>query len=262
MILYAPQNPVAFNILGFDVRWYGLIMTCAIFVGIFLGYQIIKRKFSQNEANIFIDIAPYVVILSIIGARLFYVIGAFGYYMEHPLDIIMLNHGGLSLWGSVLFGILSIYFISIKYKFNFLKYLDVFSLVMPLCQSIGRWGNFINQEAYGKPTNSFIMLFVEPKYRQGNLMDVEYYHPAFLYESILDFCLFLILFFVFLKFKDLKYGYMTSFYLVSYGSIRLITESIRQDSILNVFNMPIATILSIVCIIFGICLFFNSKFNH
>ena len=164
----------------------------------------------------------------------------------------MINHGGLSIFGAILAGIISIYVLSKTKKFNFTEHVDVIAVVFPLCQAIGRFGNYFNQEAYGAPCNSFIKLFVDKEYRYAQYSNIEYYHPTFLYESMLDIIIFLILFFSLFKFKNLKTGTITALYLVFYSFVRYFIEGIRIDSVLNVGNYPIAQIFSILIFVIGL----------
>jgi len=246
MILYPPDSPIAFTIFNFPVRWYGIILSLAIFTGILLSSKLVKKYVSEKDYNIFLDIMPVIVISAIFGARLFYVTGNFDYYIKNPSEILLINHGGISIYGAILFGIGALFIYHKIKNFLILKYLDILALTMPLCQSIGRWGNFFNQEAYGAPYSGFLKMYISENCRYSQLKDIEYYHPAFLYESILDFLLFLILLTVFLKFKNIKTGTITCLYLFLYALIRIFVENIRLDSVLNISNIPIATIISII----------------
>ena len=246
MIIYPLKSSIAFNILGLNIHYYGIILAFAIFLGITLIYKFLKSCDNSDYANVFIDNCSYIVLFAIIGARMFYVLGNFSYYKAHINEIIMINHGGISIFGAILFGILAIYLISKINKISCLTLLDVSAVVMPLCQAIGRWGNYFNQEAYGAPTNSFIKLYVDYSHRFIQFKNIEYYHPAFLYESILDFILFLVLFYFFKKNKNkkLKSSAFVCIYLMAYSVIRIFVESIRIDSILNVGSVPVAIIIS------------------
>lgn len=246
IVLVSPKSAIAFKIFNFPIRYYGIFLTCAIFIGIFSAYLIIKKKFSKTEADFFLDIIPWTIFSAIVGARLFYVIGDLNFYLNNLNEIIMINHGGLSIFGALVFGILSFYIISKIYKINFFKYADSAAVVLPLSQAIGRWGNFFNQEAYGKPTYGFVKLFIDIAHRKPYYNEFEYFHPAFLYESVLNFCVFLLLFFIFFKVKKLKSGSVFLLYLIFYSVIRFFIERIRIDSILNINNVPVVQVLCIV----------------
>ena len=159
-IIYPAKTPILGQIYGCPIRYYGVIMALAFVVGIVFAYYLFNKKLSKIEANYFLDYSPIVIFASIVGARLFYIIGALDYYLMYPKEMIMLNHGGLSIFGAIFFGLIAIFALSKKYSFNFLSHLDVIAVVFPLCQALGRWGNYFNQEAYGLPTNGVIKLFV------------------------------------------------------------------------------------------------------
>ncbi len=261
-IIYPIKNPVAFNLFNFPIRYYGIIMALSFFVGIFFTYFLIQKKYSKTESEIFLDFIPYNVIFAVIGARIFYVLGNFSFYSHYPKEIFLINHGGLSIWGGILFSIpLFIYFTK-KYKLDTLKFLDITSITLPMCQSIGRWGNYFNQEAYGAPYNGFLKLFVDYPYRKDGYYNYSYYHPAFLYESILDLLLFILLFVLFLKCKKLNKGTIFYLYLFFYSTIRIIVENLRIDSILDFYSIPIATIISLSILIFsGFMIIKNQRAN-
>lgn len=252
LIIYPPKSPILINIFDYPIRYYGLIMAITFLVGIIVAYFIFKKRYDVKTADLFFDYAPLVIFFSVLGARLFYVLASWDYYSKNLIEIFMINHGGLSIFGAILAGVVVIYVLSKIKKFSFGKNIDVVAAVFPLCQAIGRFGNYFNQEAYGAPCDGFIKLFVDEKYRYAKYSNVEYYHPTFLYESLFDLLIFLLLFFVLFKFKTLKTGTITSLYLILYSLVRYIIEGIRIDSVLNIANFPIARLFSILIFIFGI----------
>jgi len=259
MILYPPLNQTAFYILGCPVKFYGLIMSFAIFSGIYLSGYFFKKYNAENDKEQFYDSYFPVIIFSIIGARIFYVLGNLNYYLSYKDEIIKINHGGISIWGAIIFAIAALYFYCKKEKTSFLNYLDFYSLVMPLCQAIGRWGNYFNREAYGKPANGFIKLYIEKQYRLENFENCDYFEPAFLYESILNLILFIILLYNFKKLRKIE-GLTFFYYIFCYSLIRILIENIRIDSILNILNIPCASVISIFALI--VSLFFIIKLTR
>lgn len=221
-------------------------MAVSFFIGILLAYFLFKKRYDIKTADKFIDYSPYVILISIIGARLFYVIGDFKFYFNNLSEIIKINHGGLSIFGAIIFGLISLYIFSKINKFDFLRHCDVLAVVFPLCQAFGRIGNYFNQEAFGSNSDSFIKLYVDSAFRPSCMEQYEYFHPTFLYESVLNLILFFVLFFIFFKFKNLKKGTIFCLYLIFYSIIRFLVESIRVDSILNIAGIPIAQIISII----------------
>ena len=252
IIIPSPNSSIAFYVNNFPLRFYGLLMAVSFFVGVCVVCYLLYKKYGKSSSEIFLDYSPYLIVLSIIGARLFYVIGSFNFYLKYPKEIFLINHGGLSLYGAIFLGVISLYILSKIKKFDFCQHIDVLAVAFPICQSIGRFGNYFNQEAYGLPTDGFLKLYISKNHRIPEFMNIDYYHPTFLYESILDFILFITLLVIFLKFKNIKKGTIASIYLILYGIIRLIVENIRIDSVLNVATIPIACIISAITIIIGL----------
>lgn len=259
LILYPPKTSIAFTLFNFPIYFYGIIMVSAIFLGIILSYFLIKKRYSKACAELFLDFIPMVIIFSILGARLFYILGNLNYYILNPLEIIFINHGGLSFWGGLTFGTLSFLFFLKKNKLPLSGFFDSIAVTLPLSQAIGRWGNYFNQEAYGAPYDGFLKMFVDLKHRPIDYINFEYFHPAFLYESVLNLILFVFLLVLFLKKKNLKSGTIFYLYLICYSIIRIIVESIRIDSVLDVFNMPVAMVISFIVLISGIILILKNK---
>ena len=249
LIIYPPASPIAFNLFGFPVRFYGIIIALALFIGYFSVSKFLEKKYDKNDANKFVDYSLYLVLISIIGARLFYVLGSFAFYRNNPLEIFMINHGGISIWGGILLGIVGLYVLSKIFKFSFYIHSAVISVFMPLCQAIGRWGNYFNQEAFGAPSDFIVKLFVSESYRPSQYVQFEYFHPAFLYESILDLAIFIVLLSSFKKANPAKTFYL---YIILYSLVRIAVEAIRIDSILNLSKIHIATIIAILAMIAGI----------
>lgn len=229
-------------------------MALSFFIGILFAYFLFKKKCDIKTADKFIDYSPFIILISIIGARLFYVIGNFNFYANNLSEIIKINHGGLSIFGAIIFGLISLYIFSKINKFDFLCHCDILAVIFPLCQAFGRLGNYFNQEAFGSNCNTFVKLYVDSAFRPIHLKQYEYFHPTFLYESALNLILFFALLFIFFKFKNLKKGTIFCFYLIFYSIIRFFVESIRIDSILNIAGMPIAQVISIIIFCFGLIL--------
>lgn len=246
-ISFQSPGEVAFTIFGFPVYYYGIILALAIFVGVYTA-DFLYKKYYDKVSYIF-DFTPYMIILGILGARLYYCTVNYSYYIVHPFEIFNIRQGGLSIHGMIIVGIISLYVFSRIYKISFLKLADVFLCGTALAQSIGRWGNFFNSEAFGTPTNLPWKLFIPLSHRPLEYINFEYFHPTFLYESILDFCIFLVLLFCFKK--KLANGKIASLYLILYSVVRIFVEHFRIDSILNVAGFPVAQVVSFFLIILG-----------
>ena len=141
------------------------------------------------------------------------------------------------------------WFFANKHKFSALKLADICALGLPIAQAIGRWGNFFNSEAFGTPTTLPWKLYIAPQYRPIPYQDCEFFHPAFLYESILDVVVFAILLFIMKKSFAKKEGNLALIYLILYSIVRILVESVRIDSVRYVFGTPVAILVSVGIII-------------
>lgn len=243
------QSPgeVAFSIAGMPVYYYGLILAAAAFIGFYTAYKLYAKFFDKEAAEKIIDMAPILIIAGVIGARLYYCMVSYSYYLEHPLDILNIRQGGLSIHGMILAGIIALYFCVRHYRLDFLRTLDVMACGTALAQAVGRWGNFFNSEAFGMPTDLPWKLYIPISQRPQALIGYEYFHPTFLYESLLDLAVFFVLYLILRHFAPKK-GLIFGIYLILYSFVRIGVEYLRVDSVLNLFGVPIAQWAS-VCII-------------
>ena len=251
-MIYPPEiSSISFG-HGIALHFYGLIIAFAIVLCIFVIGLICKNTKKSLSVDVIYDILPFVIIFSIIGARLYYVLLNFKYYFQHPKEIFMIWQGGLAIHGAILAGLLSVILILKIKKLQILPHLDIFACVLPLGQAIGRWGNYINQEAFGAPCNYFWCMYVERVFRPSKYIDFQYFHPTFLYESILDLLIFAALFFLILKYKNLKTGIITGLYVILYSGVRIFVEALRTDATAYVYSMPFPMFVSVIFLILGI----------
>lgn len=239
------MDPVAFSIFGLDIMWYGILVTGSIVIASLLSFY----QFEESQANIskdeFWDLVLVVVVSGILGARLYYVIFYdLGYYLSNPLQILNFRQGGLAIYGGIIGGILAGFLYSRKKKANFWYIFDIISPSLALAQSIARWGNYINQEAYGGPTDLPWAIEVD-----GVMV-----HPTFLYESIGNFFLFLFLFFYLRKRKKF-HGQIAASYMIGYGLLRFFVEGFRVDS-LYFGPFRVSQLVSILGIVLGILIYY------
>ncbi len=241
------MNPIAFSINGFDIRWYGIIIAFGVGAALFLGKLNCKtRNYSfENLIDIFIISFPFAVV----GARAYYVFFQFDEYKNNIINIFNIRQGGLAIHGGVIFGLASAFFYTKYKKINFLQIADIVAPSIILGQAIGRWGNFFNGEAHGGVvTYNFIKHF--PLFIQkGMYIDGNYYHPTFLYESIWNICVCLIL--IYLLRKVLKRGTVILAYVGLYSLGRFFIEGLRTDSLMFI-NIRIAQLISIAGILISI----------
>ncbi len=251
MILSSPTE-VAFELFNVKIYFYGIILALAVFVGFCTAYQAYKNYYNQNcDVDKFFDFSPILIVIGLIGARLYFCSLNFSYYSNHPFEIFDFREGGLSIHGMIVFGLMALFFCAKYYHLNFWKILDCFLLGTPLAQAIGRWGNFFNNEAYGLPYEGVIKLFIPESIRPYEFKQFEYFHPTFLYESILNFIIFIILLILFKKMSK-NPGLISAVYFILYGIVRLFIEQLRVDSALNINGIPIAQIASVFLIFTGI----------
>ena len=244
-------SPVAFTILGIDIHWYGLIITTGIILAILYCSYLAKKQ--NIDYNIILDIALYGIPVSVIFARMYYVIFSFESYRDNLVDIFKIWNGGIAIYGAVIGAVLTAYIYCKCKKINVLKIFDICILGVMIGQIIGRWGNFVNAEAYGSVTDSPWRMAI---YHYGELITV---HPTFLYESSWNLVGFIILS---LTFKRKKFnGEIFFSYLLWYGIGRFFIEGLRTDS-LYFFNFRVSQIVAIVTALIGmILLAYNYKKN-
>ncbi|MBO7672694.1 prolipoprotein diacylglyceryl transferase [bacterium] len=242
MILSSPGN-VAFEFFGLPIYFYGIIMACAVLAGVFVAFWAWKKYYTQD--SMILDLAPWLIITGIFGARVYYCLLNFHYYAEHLNEIFNVRQGGLSIHGMFLACLVFLIIFARCKKISLWKLSAPMLLGVSIAQSIGRWGNFFNSEAFGKPFDGFLKLYIAPQYRPPEFADCEYFHPAFLWESLLDLAIFVVLFLIMKKTNGKNPLFITSLYFFMYSVVRILIESIRTDSIFYVFNLPVATVVSI-----------------
>lgn len=251
MVFKSPGD-VLFSIGSFPVYCYGVTLAIASFVGVLVAYKVFKTYNPSSDYEKIWDFAAYLLVFGFLGARIYYCLLNPVYYFQNPLEILDFREGGLSIHGGIITGIISAGVLARKYKLPMLKLVDSFICGTPLAQAIGRWGNFFNSEAFGYPTNLPWKLYIPYSQRPDIYSEYEFFHPTFLYESILDFVIFLVLVFVMKKTSGKYSGLCLSLYLIMYACVRFLVESFRIDSALNVVGIPVAKLMSLLLLVFGV----------
>lgn len=243
-------DPVAFYIGPLPIFWYGIIMTVAMITGAALAYRLAAKSHIDPEhmLNLFILIIP----AAIIGARLYYVLFRWEDYSYNLLEVFAVRHGGLAIHGGLLAGILAGYFYVRRHRLNFWQMGDIFAPCVILGQAIGRWGNFINQEAFGGPVSrEFISRF--PAFIQKQMfIGGQYYHPAFLYESLWNLLVFIFL--MLLRKRAQFHGQILLSYLALYSAGRFFIEGLRTDSLM-LGQFRVAQLVSLILIAAAMALY-------
>ncbi|WP_053956883.1 prolipoprotein diacylglyceryl transferase [Inediibacterium massiliense] len=239
------MDPIAFQLFGLEIRWYGILISIGMVLGTLL---VLKRAKKENikEDHIF-DLLLFAIPVAIIGARTYYVLFNFSDYAGNIYHMVNIREGGLAIHGGVIGGVLVGYFYCKKHKLSFRKMADLFAPSIILGQAIGRWGNFVNQEAYGRPTNLPWAITV----------DGVRVHPTFLYESTWNLCVF-----IFLLWYDKKKkfnGEIFLLYAMLYSVARFFIEGLRIDSLM-LGSFRVAQLVSLGAVmICGILLYIGRK---
>ena len=244
------MNPILFNLGIIEIRWYSLLILIAFIIGyLIVSKELASKGFKKN--NVF-DLCFYMFLVSIVGARIYYCLFQWKYYSQNLIDVFKVWEGGLAIHGGIISGIVFLLFYSKRHKLYFLEILDIFSIPLVLGQSIGRWGNFFNTEAYGSVVSlNFLKSLHIPNFIiNGMKINGLYHHPTFLYESIGCLVIFIILIIV-KKYIRLKNGFVFSIYLILYGLLRFTIEYYRTDSLM-LFNIKIAQLISLIMVLTGL----------
>ena len=187
------MNKILFDLGIIQIKWYSLFIFIAMLVASILIYREARRK--KIDDDTLFNMLFYGIIIGILGARLYYVLFNLNYYLKYPLEIIMIWNGGLAIHGGLLAGLLFMAYYSKKHKINILGILDILVVGVIIAQSIGRWGNFFNQEAYGGIISlSTLKSMHLPQFIiDGMYIDGAYRTPTFLYESFSSLLCFIVL---------------------------------------------------------------------
>lgn len=259
--IYLENVPKNFTVFGFTIALYGVIIGTGFFLALLLITNIAKRT-GQNPDDYW-DIAIYIIIFSIIGARAYYVFFAWDSYKDNPISVFYIRNGGLAIYGGVIAGFLTAFIYTRIKKKSFLLMTDTIMYGLLLGQIFGRWGNFTNREAFGEYTDGlFAMRLPVAMVRSGEITELMKEHmsaatnyiqvsPTFLYESMWNLCL-LILLLIYCKHKKFD-GEIVLLYLGGYGLGRAWIEGLRTDQlIMHTTGLPVSQMLAICLVIFSI----------
>ena len=241
---------IAFELFGINIYYYAICIVLGIIVALIL-CKISKEKFNIEFDKV-LEIMFWAIIIGYIGARLYYVIFNLSKYLQEPSKILNFRDGGLAIYGGIIFAGIYIFIKCKKDKINFLDFCDYIIPFLAIAQSIGRWGNFFNKEAYGHETTNIFRMGIYNS--SGEYFEV---HPTFFYEAVGTFVIF-----IFLRIlqKNRKFsGQILYVYILLYSFIRMFIEGMREDSLMF-FGFRISQVLSLIFfVISSILLFKNNK---
>ena len=248
-------DPVAIQIFSIEIRWYSLSYIFGILLGWFYCKKILIKE--KNISELFDDLISYIIIGIILGGRLGYVLFYnLKYYLNNPIEILMIWNGGMSFHGGLIGVIVFTIFYAKKKNINKFIFLDLISASAPIGIFLGRISNFINSELYGKQTDVFWSV-IFPK------IDNVARHPSQIYEALLEgVILFLIILLLIKKNYLVKPGLVSAFFLIFYSIFRFISEFFRvPDEQLGFIylNLTMGQIISLFFLIFGFYLFLVKK---
>lgn len=253
-----PLNPIAFSLGPVSVHWYGIIIGSGLALALYLAIREGNRR--GLEKDTFADLMLWAIPIAIISARIYYVIFEWKYYVNHPADIPQIWNGGIAIHGALIGSVLTTYVFARKRGISFWKIADIAAPSIILGQAIGRWGNFMNQEAHGgEVTRAFLENLHLPEFIINQMyINGTYYHPTFLYESLWDFAGFFLL--LFLRRVNFRRGEMFLTYVIWYSVGRFFIEGLRTDSLmLGSLRMAQTISIALVVAAMGILIYRRTK---
>ncbi len=247
-----PIDRVALELGPISIYWYGIIIALGAYLGLLLAIRETQRQGLPKET--FVDLILWAVPIAIISARIYYVTFQWSYYKDNPGDIFAIWEGGIAIHGALIGSVITAIIFTRKRGLSFWKIADIAAPSILLGQAIGRWGNFMNQEAHGGPvTRAFLENLMLPEFIINQMyIDGTYYHPTFLYESLWNLAGVVLL--VILQRTSVKKGEVFLSYVIWYSFGRYFIEGLRTDSLMLTESLRVAQVISVVLIIVSVAL--------
>ncbi len=252
---------------GLVFHWYGLLIALSLYLGYFVAARLFK--YYRYDLNRLPAVTLILTASGIIGARLWHVAVSWPYYYAHPFDIVAVWRGGLAIHGAVVAGLLALYYSSRRFSLNFWRLADIFVVPLALGQALGRWGNYFNQELYGRPTDSLWSLPIDLAHRLTGYEAFHFFQPLFLYESA--WCLTLFIFLFYLHYLNhsrparqtlwKRPGNIAALYLILYSLERFFIGFWRIDPQFAWLGLRLDQWLSLILILLGASLLARHLFN-
>lgn len=244
-------DPVAFRLGPLEVAWYGIIIVIGMFLAIWLSMREANKQGIGED--FIIDLAFWLIPMGLIGARIYYVLFELPTYLADPLSVFYIWEGGIAIYGGLILGFITMYWYSRKNDVPVWLLVDILAPHVMIAQAIGRWGNFVNQEAHGEAVSrQFLEGLQLPDFiiEQMNINGT-YYHPTFLYESVWNIVGFILLMLLRAKDRLLLRGEVFLGYLAWYGLGRFFIEGMRTDS-LYIGAFRVSQLLSLLLLVSSI----------
>ncbi len=250
-------SPILFTVGTFTVGWYGFFIAIAMMIAIFVASKLTKK--TNIKEDIIVDISFYLIIFGVLGARLYDVLLELPYYVTNPQKIFYIWEGGLAIHGGILAGILVLIYFVKKKNLDFFTIAAIFAPALALAQSIGRFGNYFNQELFGLPTSLPWGIFISANNRPAEFLENSHFHPTFLYESLGSLVIFLIMMFLIYKRNIINKNssLILIVYMLSYSILRFFLEFIRIDYAPEFIGLRVPQLFSILLFLVAIYLYFK-----
>ena len=251
MIDFTP-NPIALSIGSFEIRWYGIAYVCAIVAGTWLAMRLARQR--GERTDMIVDALIVIAIAALIGGRAYHVIDQWAYYKDHLAQIVLPPYSGLGIYGGLFTGLLAVIWLTRHYKVNFWRWGDIIAPCILIAQVVGRWGNFMNQELYGPPTNLPWGIAIEcqnrvAQYACPGTPANAHFIPLFFYESMLSLIGIFAMLYLWRHFtargRLLIAGDVGLLYFVWYGIERSLLETFRSGYDWTFFGLPMAQLVGL-----------------
>ncbi len=249
---YTPER-IIMNIGPLVIYWYGVLIVAGIITGLVVALRLGKTYFIKEKDMI--DLAFWLVLAGVAGARIYHVMIEFEYYFYRPMEIFKLWQGGLAIHGALITDIIILLIFCRTRRVGFWVMASILAPAVAIGQAVGRWGNYFNQELYGKPTSLPWGIPISTDMRLPGYESSSYFHPTFIYESVGSILIFfglLLLHKHMIKHGKNMYAEIVLAYTGAYSLLRLITESLRVDETANIINMRLPQFISLLGVLISV----------